>query len=74
MCDREMAWLKDAELQMGPIPLGAPLPPSRVHEEPWYGLEPRPDIRCGECRIASVGGSALDHIDQTLIFNDTEVD
>ena len=40
MCDRKVAWLKDAERQMGPILLGAPLPPSQVHEGPWYGLEP----------------------------------
>jgi hypothetical protein len=40
MCDRPFAWLKNADVEMGPILLGAPLALAMLHEGLWYGLDP----------------------------------
>src|SRR5258705_12136036 len=39
MCDRVSTGLKDAAVENGPIPLGAPRP-RNAHEGPWNGLYP----------------------------------
>ena len=39
MCDRISTGLKDAAVENGPIPLGAPRP-RNAHEGPWNGLNP----------------------------------
>jgi hypothetical protein len=39
MCDRFSTGLKDAAVENGPIPLGAPRP-RNAHEGPWNGLYP----------------------------------
>jgi hypothetical protein len=39
MCDRVSTGLKDAAVENGPIPLGAPHP-RNTHEGPWNGLYP----------------------------------
>ena len=61
MCDRRFAWLKDAAMEMGPIPLGALRPSQCCMRDLGTGI-PGPDMSlCGECRMQH--GLALDHLE-----------